>query len=45
MIARNKVEEKALELMREGKPIHGLLRDILIDMQLREMEERGEQLD
>lgn len=39
MKAMNKIEEKVLEMLAEGKPIHGLMRDILIEMQLREMEE------
>ena len=38
MKAMNKMEEKVLEMLAEGKPIHGLARDILIEMQLREME-------
>lgn len=38
MKAMNKIEEKALEMLNAGKPIHGLMRDILIEMQLREME-------
>lgn len=38
MKAMNKVEEKVLEMLAEGKPVHGLMRDILIEMQLREME-------
>lgn len=39
MKAMNKIEEKVLEMLAEGKPIHGLMRDILIEMQLRELEE------
>lgn len=36
----NKLEEKALEMLKQGKPIHGLLKDILVDMQLRDIETR-----
>lgn len=39
MKAMNKIEEQVLEILAAGKPIHGLMRDILIEMQLREMEE------
>lgn len=39
MKAMNKIEEKVLEMLAAGKPIHDLMRDILIEMQLREMEE------
>lgn len=38
MKAMNKIEEKVLEMLAVDKPIHGLMRDILIEMQLREME-------
>lgn len=38
MKAMNKVEEKVLEMLAAGKPVHGLMRDILIEMQMREME-------
>lgn len=38
MKALNNIEKKALEMLAEGKPVHGLMRDILIEMQLREME-------
>jgi hypothetical protein len=38
----NKLEEKALEMFKQGKPIHGLLKDVLVDMQLRDMEETQE---
>lgn len=37
MKALNNIEKKALEMFAEGKPVHGLMRDILIEMQLREM--------
>lgn len=39
MKAMNKMEEMVLEMVKAGKPIHGFARDVLIDMQLREMEE------
>lgn len=39
MKAMNKLEEKALEMLREGKTVTGPLREILIDMALREEEE------
>ena len=42
MKVMNKIEEKALEMLAAGKPIHGLMRDVLIEMQLREMEEKKE---
>lgn len=38
MKALNNIEKKVLEMLVEGKPVHGLMRDILIEMQLREME-------
>ena len=38
MKAMNKMEEMVLEMVREGKPIHGLAREIWIEMTLREME-------
>jgi hypothetical protein len=38
MKALNNIEKKVLEMLAEGKPVHGLMRDILIEMQLREME-------
>lgn len=36
MKALNNIEKKVLEMLAEGKPIHGLMRDILIKMQMRE---------
>jgi hypothetical protein len=42
MKALNNIEKKVLEMLAEGKPIHGLMRDVLIEMQLREMEEKKE---
>lgn len=38
MKAMNKIEEKVLEMLTAGSPVHGLMRDILIEMQMREME-------
>jgi len=35
----NELEKKALEMLKAGKPVHGLMREVLIEMQLREMEE------
>lgn len=40
MKAMNELEKKALEMLKAGKPIHGMLRDVLIEMQIREMEEK-----
>lgn len=39
MKAKNEIEKIALEMFAAGKPVHGKLRDILIEMQLREMED------
>lgn len=39
MKAMNNIEKKVLEMLAEDKPIHGLMRDILIEMQMRELEE------
>lgn len=39
MIAKNEIERIALEMLATGKPVHGKLREILIEMQLREMED------
>ena len=44
MKAMNKVEEMVLAAVREGKPVYGYMRDIWVDMTLRDMEERGETL-
>lgn len=38
MKALNNIEKKVLKMLAEGKPIHGLMRDILIEMQMRELE-------
>lgn len=39
MKAMNEIEKIALETLAAGKPVHGKLREILIEMQLREMED------
>lgn len=39
MKAMNNIEKKVLEMLAEGKPVHGLMREILIEMQMRELEE------
>ncbi len=41
MKATNKMEEMVLEMVKAGKPIHGLARDILMEMTLREMEDEN----
>lgn len=38
----NDLERKVLEMVAEGKSLHGLARDILMEMTLREMEKEGE---
>lgn len=38
MKAMNKMEEKVLEMVKAGKPIHGWAREVLVEMTLREME-------
>lgn len=35
MKALNELERKVLEMIEEGKPLHGLARDIAIEMQMR----------
>lgn len=40
MKAMNELEKRVLEMVKAGKPIHGMAREILIEMQLREMEEK-----
>ena len=39
MNAKNEIEKIALEMLAAGKPVHGKLREILTEMQLREMED------
>lgn len=36
MKAMNELEKKVLQMIAEGKPIHGLAREIWIEMMLRE---------
>ena len=38
MKAMNELEKKVLEMIKEGKPLHGLARDVAIEMALREWE-------
>lgn len=38
MIAKNEIEKKVLEMVKNGEKLHGLALDILMEMQLREME-------
>lgn len=44
LIPRNKMEETALEMLKEaesqGKSLHGIARDTIIDMMLRQMDEQ-----
>ena len=40
MKATNEIEKKALEMLKNGEPIHGLTRDILIEMMLRKKNEK-----
>lgn len=40
MKAMNELEKKVLEMINEGKPLHGLARDVAIEMALREQEEK-----
>lgn len=39
MKAMNKMEEKVLEMVKNGEPLHGWAREVLIEMQQREEEE------
>lgn len=39
--ATNKIEEAVLEMVRAGKPLHGLAHEILMEMTLRQMEEKA----
>ena len=41
MEAMNKMEAWALEMLEKNGSVHGELREILIEMQLRELEKRG----
>lgn len=42
MTAMNKLEQMVLDMVKAGKPIHGMARDIWIDMTLREKEKETE---
>ena len=42
MKALNKVEEMVLEMYKNGESLHGLARDILIEMAMRDAEEEEE---
>ena len=44
MKAINELEKKALETLKAGKPVHGAMRDLLIDMALREAEEKNKKI-
>ena len=39
MKARNELEKKVLEMVKNGEKLHGLAKEILVEMTLREMEE------
>ena len=41
MTAMNELERKVLEMVREGKPLHGMALEVWVEMTLREME-KGE---
>ena len=36
----NELEKKVLEMIKEGKPLHGFARDVAIEMALREQEKK-----
>ena len=40
MKAMNKIEKKVLEMINEGKPLHGWAREVAVEMALREQEEK-----
>lgn len=42
MKATNEMEKKVLEMLEAGKPVHGMAREILWEMALREREEAEE---
>lgn len=41
MKAMNEMERKVLEMLEQGKKLHGLAREIAIEMALREQEEKN----
>ena len=40
MKAMNEIEKKVLQMVADGKPLHGWAREVLVEMTLREMEEK-----
>ena len=42
LIPMNNIEKAVLEMVKEGKPIHGFAREILMEMTLRQMEKEEE---
>lgn len=42
MKARNELEKKVLEMVKNGEKLHGFAKEVLIEMTLREMEEKEE---
>lgn len=38
---KNEIERKAVEMLKAGKPIHGILREVLTEMLLREEEKKN----
>lgn len=39
---KNTIENKAVEILKNGKNPHGFMRDLLIEMQLRELDKKEE---
>ena len=39
MKARNELEKKVLEMVKNGEKLHGFAKEVLVEMTLREMEE------
>lgn len=37
----NELERKVVQMVTEGKPLHGFAREVLVEMTLREMEKEG----
>ena len=42
MTARNEIEKIVLNMVRNGEKLHGWAKEVLEEITLREMEERGE---
>ena len=40
----NETERKVVEMLEQGEKLHGMARDIAIDMALRELEEASEKI-